>query len=69
MNGSAEALLRHETTEEEVPEDLEGGLSAAPGHDFKHLIEAQPEAVIRCMPSTAHIRLSRTLFASRSAYS
>ena len=45
--GSDSPLLGHETTEDEVPEDLEHGLSAAPGHDFRHLVESQPEAVIR----------------------
>lgn len=51
-------LLGHQTTEEEVPEDLEHGLSAVPGHDFRHLIEAQPDAVIKSaaiMPSCAHV--------------
>ena len=43
----SEPLLGQDTSEEEVPEDLERGLSAAPGHDFQHLIRAQPEAVIR----------------------
>ena len=43
----SEPLLGQEPTQEEVPEDLERGLSGAPGHDFRHLIEAQPEAVIR----------------------
>ncbi len=45
----SEPLLGQEPTQEEVPEDLERGLSGAPGHDFRHLIEAQPEAVIRCL--------------------
>lgn len=52
----SEPLLGGEPTQEEVPEDLERGLSGAPGHDFRHLIEAQPEAVIRyllagCLPA------------------
>ena len=52
----SEPLLGQEPTQEEVPEDLERGLSGAPGHDFRHLIEAQPEAVIRylsaaCLPA------------------
>ena len=44
---TSEPLLNDGPTEDEVPEDLERGLSAAPGHDFRHLIDAQPEAVIR----------------------
>jgi len=43
----SEPLLGQEPTQEEVPEDLERGLSGEPGHDFRHLIEVQPEAVIR----------------------
>ena len=49
-NGSP--LLGHQPSEEEVPEDLEHGLSAAPGHDFRHLIEAQPDAVIKFVTFT-----------------
>ncbi|KAL0018835.1 hypothetical protein WJX77_008993 [Trebouxia sp. C0004] len=33
--------------QEEVPEDLARGLSGAPRQNSRHLIEAQPEAVIR----------------------
>ncbi len=52
----SEPLLGQEPTQEEVPEDLERGLSGALGHEFRHLIEAQPEAVIRylsaaCLPA------------------
>ena len=43
----SEPLLGQEPSQEEVPEDLERGLSGEPGHDFRHLIEVQPEAVIR----------------------
>ncbi len=47
-DSNSDLLLGDGTTEEEVPEDLERGLSGAPGHDFRTLIEAQPDAVIRC---------------------
>ena len=52
----SEPLLGQEPSQEEVPEDLERGLSGEPGHDFRHLIEVQPEAVIRylsaaCLPA------------------
>lgn len=49
-NRSNEPLLGQETSEQVVPEDLERGLSGAPGHDFRHLIDAQPEAVLRYFP-------------------
>ena len=40
-------LLKSQVSEQEVPEDLEEGLDRGPLHDFQHLIDAQPEAVIR----------------------
>lgn len=41
-------LLQHQISEQDVPEDLEEGLDRGPDHDFQHLIDVQPEAVIRC---------------------
>lgn len=41
-------LLQRNISEDEVPEDLEEGLDRDPIHDFQHLIDLQPEAVIRC---------------------
>ena len=65
MAGDAsEPLLQNGPTEAEVPEDLERGLSAAPGHDFRHLIDAQPEAVIRQVPPK-HVQSARMHFEFR----
>ena len=43
-------LLRQQGAEQDRadgPEDLERGLSQGAGHDFRHLIDSQPEAVIK----------------------
>ena len=47
QDGGNTPLLKRQISEQEVPEDLEEGLDRDPLHDFQHLIDVQPEAVIR----------------------
>lgn len=47
QDGDSAPLLKRQVSEQEVPVDLEEGLDRDPLHDFQHLIDVQPEAVIR----------------------
>ncbi len=51
MESSQAPLLERQNssqTSSDASEDLERGLDSGAGHDFRHLIDSQPEAVIKC---------------------
>ena len=51
MESSQAPLLERQNssqTSSDASEDLERGLHSGAGHDFRHLIDSQPEAVIKC---------------------
>ena len=47
MSASDTPLLERQHTSSEASEDLERGLHSGADNDFRHLIDSQPEAVIK----------------------
>ena len=47
MPDSNTPLLERERSSSDASEDLERGLHSGADHDFRHLIDSQPEAVIK----------------------
>ena len=67
MSDHTDPLLSREDGEDaDPPNDLERGLASSHGNDFRHLIDTQPEAVIKYVIHLPHLRYNFALLSANS---